>query len=374
MKKRLLFVTILVLFFIPLLLNSFDANNKENKEADFILYNGNIITMEPEMPRATAIAIKGEKILKVGFDEEIKNLAGPQCNKLDLNGKTVIPGLIDAHLHLLSLGQSKRVLNLVATPNLEIIQKIVASKTAQLPKGTWVIGRGWDQNDWPKKEFPTRYDLDKVAPDHPVWLTRIDGHAGWANSKALEIAKVAKDTPDPSGGKIHKDTESGEPTGIFIDAAEELIAKHIPPPTYNEKKMDALNAIRACLRVGLTGIHDAGVGAVTIKIYKELIDEGRFNFRIYAMISGESGAAEEYLKNGPEIGYGNQQLTVRSFKLLADGALGSRGAAFFEPYSDDPGNTGLITFNPDKTYKLMIAALKNNFQVNIHCIGIRGNS
>jgi predicted amidohydrolase YtcJ len=374
MNTKKFLLPVLLLFLVAILVNLYCQDKSNNEKANFILYNGNVITMEPKMPQATAIAIKGEKILKVGSDEEIKNLAGPKCNKLDLNGKTVIPGLIDAHLHLLSLGQSKRLLNLVGTPNIEIIQKMVESKAAHLPKGTWIIGRGWDQNDWPEKAFPTLQDLDKVAPDNPVWLTRIDGHAGWANSKALEIAQVTKDTADPSGGKIHRDSETGEPTGIFIDAAEGLIAKHIPPSTYNEKKMDALNAIRACLTVGLTGIHDASVDAETIKIYKKLIDEERFNFRVYVMIRGESEAAKQYLKKGPEIGYGNNRLTIRSFKLFSDGALGSRGAAFFKPYSDDPSNTGLITFDPDKAYALMVAALKNHFQVNTHCIGIKGNS
>lgn len=362
-------------FLLLIILASSFAREKGNQEvANIILYNGNIITMEPDMPKASAIAIKGDKILKVGSNDEIKKFIAPGCKTIDLNGKTVIPGLIDAHLHFLSIGQSKRILTLVGTPNLHVIQQMVANKAAQLPKGKWIVGRGWDQNDWPEKKFPTSYDLDTVAPEHPVWLTRVDGHAGWANSKAIEMAKVTKDTPDPAGGKIHKNPKTGEPTGIFIDAAEGFIANLIPPPTYNERKMDALTAMKACLAVGLTGGHDAGVGLETIKIYKELIDQGHFDFRIYAMISGEDKAAKEYLKKGPEIGYGNNRLTVRSFKLLADGALGSRGALFFEPYNDDPGNYGLLTFDPDKAYRLMVDALKRNFQVNIHCIGIKGNS
>ena len=367
-------ISALALILLPMLTSPYDSGKTQQEGADLILLNGNVITMEPDKPRASAIAVKGDRILKVGSDKEIKELSAPGCKTVDLNGKTVIPGLIDAHLHFISIGQSKRILNLVGTQNLQEIQKMVADKAAMLPKGKWIIGRGWDQNDWPEKKFPTRYDLDKVAADHPVLLTRVCGHANWANSKAIEMAKITKDTPDPAGGKIIRDLKTGEPTGVFIDEAEGLINKIIPPASYGQRKADALTAMKACLAVGLTGGHDAGVGLETIKIYKELIDQGRFDFRIYAMISGEGEAAEEYLKKGPTIGYGNNRLTARSFKLFADGALGSRGAAFFQPYNDDPGNYGLITFEPEKVYMLIVRALKAGFQVNTHCIGIKGNS
>jgi len=372
-KINVLFLSAAGILIAHLLVLSSAKVMLKNKGADLILLNGTIITMEPNMPRASAIAIKGEKILKVGSDKEIRSLAGPGCRILNLDGQTVIPGLIDAHFHFLSIGYSKRILNFSGIRDKQAILKMVANKAAQLAEGKWIIGSGWDQNLWPERKFPSRFDLDRIAPEHPVWLTRICGHAGWANSKAMELAKITKNTPDPPGGKIHKDHRTGKPTGILVDTAEELISRLIPEPGYREKKDDAITAMKACLSVGLTGGHDAGVDLDTIKIYKELIDEGSFDFRIYAMISAQDEAAEIYLKRGPEIGYGNHRLTLRSFKLFADGALGSRGAAFYQPYCDDPGNCGLITLNQDAAYKLMIRALKHNFQVNIHCIGAKAN-
>jgi len=351
------------------------CKEKLNPPADLVLLNGNIITVNDANPKAEAVAVMGSRIIKVGRNEEVRRFIGKGTKVIDLAGKTVVPGLIDAHLHFMSYGNTKRMLDLVGTESKEAILKMVAEKVKTTPPNKWIRGRGWDQNDWPKRErkFPNRYDLDRVAPKNPVLLTRIDGHAAWVNSVVIKMAGVTRNTPDPPGGKILRD-EKGEPTGVFVDSAMGLVERLVPPLTYEDKKENALIAMRECLAFGLTSAHDPGIGLEEIRAYKELIDSGRFDFRIYAMITGFSKAAEHYLKIGPEVGYGGNRLTVRSFKLFADGALGSRGALFFKPYNDDPGNCGLLTFDPEKAYDLMVKALRAGFQVCTHAIGMKGNA
>jgi len=362
-------------FFIFLFLIGFLLSlvNCTKKQADMVLLNGNVITMNPKKPSVEAIAIIGDKIIKVGSNKDVKKLIGPQTKVINLKGKTVAPGFIDAHLHFISLGNTKKVLNLVGTTSKEEIVQIVANKISEEGEGKWIFGRGWDQNDWPIKEFPTRWDLDPVSPKNPVILTRIDGHALWVNSLALEKAGVTKETPDPEGGKIIRDPETGEPTGILIDEAMSLVEKIVPSSTYEERKEMAILASEECSSLGLTTVHDAGVDLETIKIYKELINENKLTVRLYVMLRWPGNAVNTYLEKGPEIGYGNNYLTIRSIKMFADGALGSRGAALFEPYSDDPTNTGLITFDPDKAFEIMKKALEKGFQVCVHAIGDRAN-
>jgi predicted amidohydrolase YtcJ len=371
--KRL--VLIFSLLSVGILFSFTSCKEKLSPPADLVLLNGNIITVNEDQPEAEAVAIRGERIVKVGDNEEVKKLVGEGTKVIDLGGKTVVPGLIDAHLHFMSYGNTKRMLDLVGTESKKDIQKLVADKVKSVSRGKWIMGRGWDQNDWPERErrFPSRYDLDKVARRNPVVLTRIDGHAYWVNSVVIKMAGITKNTPDPPGGKILRD-EKGEPTGVFVDAAMGLVNSFVPRLTYEDRREDALIAMKECLSLGLTSIHDPGVGLEEIKVYKDLIDSGEFDFRAYVMIDGFTEAEEHYLKIGPEVGYGGNRLTVRSFKLFADGALGSRGAAFFKSYSDDPGNFGLLTYDPEKAYQLMVKALNAGFQVNTHAIGTKGNA
>ncbi|MFQ6081969.1 MAG: amidohydrolase [Candidatus Aminicenantia bacterium] len=362
-KWYLILVIIFISFFI----------NCVKKSADLVLINGNLITMNSDTPTAEAIAIIGDRILEVGTNRKIKKFVTPETIVIDLKGKTVVPGLIDAHFHFMGVGDSKRILNLVGTRDKKEIIDLVAKKISQVEKGTWVLGRGWDQNDWPVREFPIRWDLDPVSPENPVLLRRTDGHAIWVNSLVLKMAGITKETADPPGGKILRRFETLEPTGVLIDEATLLVEKIVPSLSYQERKEIAKLAEEECLSLGLTSIHDAGVGLETIKIYKELIDENKLNIRLYVMVSGPGEAAEKYLARGPEIGYGNNRLTIRSIKMLADGALGSRGAVLFKPYSDDPTNTGLITFDVEKAYQTMVNALKAGFQMCVHAIGDKGN-
>lgn len=349
--------------------------------ADTVLLSGNIYTVNPKAPHAQAVAIRGGKIVFVGINEGASGFEGPKTEVMDLDGKTVVPGFIDAHAHFIGLGESLQRLSFVETRSYDEVISLVRQKLLETPRDEWILGRGWDQTRWVEKDFPTHTALSAISPSNPVWLTRVDGHAGLANAEAMRMAGITKDTPDPAGGKILRDERSGDPTGVFIDNAMALIERYIPPLTRDQIKRAAVLAVERCVADGLTEVHDAGVGKETIEAYKELIDEGRFDFRIYAMImaSGSStnspaaSTLDSYLKTGPLIGYGNNRLTVRSLKIIADGALGSRGAAMLQPYSDDPKNSGLMVTNKDSIYAWAKKATDGNFQVNTHAIGDRAN-
>ncbi|MDD5543720.1 MAG: amidohydrolase [Acidobacteriia bacterium] len=349
--------------------------------ADLILMNGNIYTVNSHMPHAEAVAARGGLISYVGSNAGAQAFKGPSTEVVDLEGKTVVPGLIDAHGHFINLGESLQRLSFVDTRSYEEIVSMVRKKVEATPVNEWIQGRGWDQTRWATKEFPDHHALSRVSPNNPVWLTRVDGHAALANAAAMKLAGITATTKDPDGGKIVRDPKTGEPTGVFIDNAKSLVEKVIPPLTRDQIKRAATLAIQKCLQDGLTEVHDAGTSAEVIDVYKDLIDAGKFDFRIYAMImaSGDpvkSPAAhtlDAYLKAGPLVGYGNNHLTVRSLKIVSDGAMGSRGAAMLQPYSDDPGNSGWMVMSKNLIYEWAKKATDGGFQVNTHAIGDRAN-
>jgi predicted amidohydrolase YtcJ len=335
------------------------------------LVNGTIYTMDAQNTVAEAIAVKDGRILAVGTNEEILSRY-LSTDTIDLKGMTVFPGFIDGHAHLVGLGRSLMELNLVGTTSPEQVATMVAERVDVSKPGEWIRGRGWDQNDWAVREFPTHEVLDRVAPDHPVCLVRVDGHAVWVNKKALEIVGVIKETGDPEGGKILRRPDGG-PTGVLIDRAMTLVSSKIPRPTGEQIRQAVQPAVKECLKYGLTGVQDMGVGLDTLRVYKSMIDKEELPFRIYALIDGPGETWDAYAKNGREVGYGDQRLTVRSLKLFIDGALGSRGAALLEPYSDDPSNRGLTLLHEEELYKISKEALEEGFQVCTHAIGDRGN-
>jgi predicted amidohydrolase YtcJ len=335
--------------------------------ADMIVTNATIYTVDAAQPKALALAVKDGKFLAVGDD--VSEHRGPKTKVIDAGGSTIVPGLIDSHAHMAGLGQSLEILNLRHAKSAHEIVEMVRAKAAETPKGQWILGRSWDHTRWPGQQFPNADQLSAVTPDHPVYLTRVDGHAGWANRKALEIAGVTAETKDPPGGKIHKAAD-GRPTGILIDRAQGMVRSKVPSATPAQVKERLARAAQECARLGMTGVHDAGVSRTVIAAYKELIAEKRLPVRIYAMIGGEGELWKEYLKRGPEIG---DYLTVRSIKLMGDGALGSRGAAMKEPYDDDPHNHGLLITEPETLERVARAAVKHGFQVNTHAIGDRAN-
>jgi predicted amidohydrolase YtcJ len=319
--------------------------------------------------RDYAVLTRGERIAAVGPAATLR-AAHPNAEIVDASNATILPGLVDAHAHLHGLGVALENVDLVGTESYEQVIERVRARAATTPAGQWITGRGWDQNDWPVKEFPTAAMLDAAVPDHPVALDRIDGHATLANSAAMRLAGVTASTPDPAGGRIVRDG-AGNPTGVFIDAAASLVESKIPAPSMEQRKARVLAAAREIASKGLTGIHDAGIDGMTIAAVQQLIDEENFPIRVYGMLSDNAALLDEWFARRPLIDYGGR-LTVRSVKLYADGALGSRGAALLAPYSDDPGNSGLMVSTTEHMADVARRAKAAGYQVGSHAIGDRG--
>jgi len=344
----------------------------QQQPADLVVLNARVYTADVNRPVAEAFAVRAGRIAFVGSSRGALALVGPRTERLDLAGRTVIPGMVDAHAHLLGLGQALRTVSLVGTRSYdEVIARVVErAKTAR--PGEWIRGRGWDQNDWADTRFPTYQALSRAVPNNPVYLTRVDGHAALVNAKALELAQVTAATADPTGGRFIRDS-AGNPTGVLVDGAQGVVGRVIPAATRVELREQTLAAIAEANRWGLTGIHDAGVDADGIAVYEDLAREGKYDLRNYVMIRSNDSTLDAFMKRGRQIGLYDGRLWIRSIKLVADGALGSRGAALLEPYSDDPGNTGLITTTPERIKSVAVRALKAGFQVNVHAIGDRAN-
>lgn len=363
--------------FVVLLMIMISSVASAEFNASLVLINGKIYTVDEEQPIVQAIYIKKGKITAVGSTERVLRKATPGTQVVELQGRTVIPGFIDSHGHMLNLGLSLERLDLTDTTSYQEVVNRVAGVTKVKRKDEWVIGRGWDQNDWVTTVNPTHAMLSRVSPRNPVILTRVDGHACLVNAVALELAGVTKDTADPPGGRILRD-EEGNPTGVLVDRAIGLVSSIVPKPDRATKWRALQKAVQHCRAFGITTVHDAGVDDETIELYKQLIDKEKFNFRVYAMLAtgrfDDFNNADDFLKEKPIIGYGDDQLTVRSVKVVADGALGSRGAALFQPYSDEPGNKGFLI--NDLATMTMIAnrALKQGYQVATHAIGDLANN
>mgnify|MGYP005834402849 CR=1 FL=1 len=338
--------------------------------ADLILTNARVYTLSLEPQRVEAVVIRGGRIVFAGSAESAERQRGDRTRVLDLGGATVIPGLVDAHAHLLSLGRSLSEVNLVGTKTKEEIRRIILEKQMSARPGEWISGRGWDQNDWRERDFPTAEDL-AGTDDNPVYLRRVDGHAVWVNRRALQQCGITKATPDPMGGRILRDAE-GNPSGVFVDNAIDLVRRQMPAPTLEMQVNWAKAALRECNRMGLTGVHDAGVDSMALEVYRALRRRGELTLRIYAMLDdADRDWLERRWAAGPEIG--DDLLTVRAVKIYADGALGSRGAALLEPYSDDPGNCGIMVNPPEYLERMTRRAVERGFQVCTHAIGDAAN-
>ena len=344
----------------------------QQQPADLIVTNGRIYTADGTRPVADALAIRGGRVVFVGDMAGAKALAGTATQVLDLKGRTVIPGMTDAHAHVTGLGAALRNVDLVGTASYDEVVARVVARAKTTPKGEWIIGRGWDQNDWGDTRWPTLEKLTQAVPDHPVLLERVDGHAALVNALAMQKAGITKATKDPSGGEIIRDAQ-GVPSGVLVDNAQGLVDRVIPAPTRAQVKENIKAAIAEMHRWGLTGVHDAGASAQVLELYEELGREGALNIRLYAMISDHAPTIEAWFKRGPQSGLYDGTLWVRSVKLYQDGALGSRGAALLEPYSDMPGTTGLLVSAPAHIQEVATRALAAGFQVNTHAIGDRGN-
>jgi len=339
-----------------------------------IYTGGNIYTLDPDRPRAEALAVAGDRIVAVGSNAAVLRRKAPTTAVIDLAGRTVLPGLIDAHCHPASLGSfALGRIDLSQARSFEEVIALVAARVRAARPGEWILGGRWDHESWPDRKLPTHERLSAVSPDNPVWLTRVDGHAGLANAAAMRLAGITRDTPSPAGGEIIQDA-AGEPTGLFIDNAEELITRHIPQQQYRTADL-LLKAQELCLAVGLTGVHDAHVTPADIDAYRELDKTGRLKLRVYALLAGEH-AREYFRTHGLLIG---KHLTVRAAKLFADGALGSRGAWLLAPYDDRPRDadgrpyTGLAVMPPEFIRQVALDGLRQGYQVCTHAIGDRAN-
>ena len=340
--------------------------------ADLIVTGARIYTVDAARPMAEALVVRGTRLVFVGSAREALVFRGAGTRVVDVHGATIIPGMVDAHAHLLDLGQTLRQVDLSGAATYEEVVARVVARARNMPAGSWIEGWGWDQNRWPGQRFPTHDPLSAAVPDHPVLLARVDGHAVLANARAMQLAGVTRDARDPDGGRVLRDA-AGNPTGVFVDNAESLVRRAMPTPTDAELEAAVLAAVTECNRWGLTGIHDPGVRRPVIAVYERLARASRLTLRDYVMISDDSAMEAEYFAKGPQNALDDGHLWIRAVKLYADGALGSRGAALLSSYSDDPGNVGLLLSTPDHLRDVSVRALKAGFQVATHAIGDRGN-
>lgn len=342
------------------------------RPADLVVVDAKVYTVDDSRPTAEAIAVRDGRIMFVGSRRGVDAVTGPATKVVDAHGGIVIPGMTDAHAHFMGLGQALRTVDLTGTTSYQQVIDRVVARAKTVPAGTWIIGRGWDQNDWGDTRFPTHDALSRAVPNNPVLLERIDGHAQLANAKAMQLAGITAQTRDPEGGRLERDA-SGAPTGVFVDNANSLVERAVPAPSREELRARALAAIDEMHRWGLTGIHDAGEPRANIELFEQLAKEGKLELRTYVMVADDSAALDYYFARGPQSALHDGRLWIRAVKLYADGALGSRGAALLEPYADDPHNTGLLVSSPAHIEAVAERALRAGFQVCVHAIGDRGN-
>lgn len=341
--------------------------------ADLVFKNGNIYTVNERQPKAAAVAIKGDRIVFVGSNREAQKYVGKRTRVVDLNGKTMVPGMTDAHHHLSGVGFREMTLNLEGVTSLEEFLAKVKARVDQTWPGQWVTGRGWIETFWKPPVFPTRWDLDKIAPNNPVFLDRADGHGAVANSAALKLAEVDKNTPNPFGGEISKDKQSGEPNGMLLDAAQGLVQRHIPGTTIAEAERAIVLGVKRDIELGWTQVQDAGGSYAEVALFRKLYRDGKIKLRIYKALSAPGREAQQLFSEGPIIGEHGHRLTVRTVKLYVDGSLGSRSAALLEPYSDKPDTSGFLTIKEEELRPFLEEALRKGVQIETHAIGDRGN-
>jgi predicted amidohydrolase YtcJ len=345
--------------------------------ADLVLTHGKIVTLDEAMPTAEALALGGGKVLAVGTDAEIEPYIGEGTEVLDLEGRLATPGLIEGHGHFLATGLSKMQLNLMGTTSWQQIVDMVAQRVAQVEPGTWIEGRGWHQDKWDSKPVPSveglpvHDSLSAISPDNPVVLRHASGHSCFANAKAMELAGIDRDTPDPEGGEIVRDAD-GDPIGVFRETAQSLVARQTPPTEEERLRMVEL-ATQEALENGVTSFQDAGSPVDVVEMFHRLADAGKLRLRLWVMVRDSNDKMEEALPRLRTVGTDGGYLTVRAIKRVLDGALGSHGAWLLEPYTDLPSSTGLMTTPLDVIAASAEMALENDYQLCVHAIGDRAN-
>ena len=340
--------------------------------ADTLFINGNVYTVNDRQPKAEAIAVKAGKIIFVGSNRDALAHQDKSTRVIDLHGKTVVPGLTDSHYHLSGVGEREMTLNLEGITSLEeFLSKVKARVDAAKP-AEWITGRGWIETFWKPPVFPTRWDLDRISPNNPVILVRADGHGAVANSGALKIAGITKETASPFGGEIMKDKKTGEPNGMLLDNARGLVQRHVPPSGQSDQERAIMLAVKRSLELGWCQIHNSGSSFGEVALLKKLYGDGTIKLRIYEAIRGPSADTQRLLREGPSIGEFDNRLTYRHIKVTFDGALGSKGAALLEPYSDHD-TAGFLTYKEEELMPMFLEALRQGIQVETHAIGDRAN-
>ena len=344
---------------------------RAGEDVDLLLFNGNVYTVNEKTPRAEAIAVRNDRVVFVGSNADARRFHAART--VDLHGHTVVPGLTDSHCHIFGIGERELRLNLEGANTLEDFLAKVKARVTKTKRGQWVTGRGWIETFWKPPQFPTRQDLDKIAPRNPVFLTRADGHGAIANSAALKIAKIDKKTPNPFGGEILKDKASGEPTGMLLDNAQDLVGKNIPKPTAAERQQALLTGINREVGLGWCEIQNAGSHKEDVDLIKKAFESGKIKIRLINAIYGPGEDAQRFLKEGVTLDAFNHHFTQRTIKVIFDGALGSRGAALLQPYSDTPETSGYLTEKPEELKPMFEEALRRGLQVETHAIGDGAN-
>ncbi|HKD41203.1 MAG TPA: amidohydrolase [Myxococcaceae bacterium] len=328
-------------------------------------------TLNPQQPLAEALLVRWGKVLEVGARRDLES-AHPAVRVVELRDATIVPGLADAHGHLASLGRSLSILSFVGASSVEQILEMAKNAPPASYEGEWLVGRGWDQNAWPegRRDFPTRQQLDALFPSTPVYFTRVDGHAAWVSSEALRRAGVDTRSLDPPGGRIIRDGK-GEPSGVLVDNAMQLVSSKMPNPTDEQREKRLRAALEKCTSVGLTAVHDAGTDLPTLMLLHQWDSSGALPLRVYAMADGQGGASQVFSELGLIQG---KRFTFRAVKFWLDGALGSRGAALQAPYSDEPTQRGLLLIESTELQKRARDLMQRGYQVAVHAIGDRANT
>jgi len=369
--KSILITIVLSTCLIVLFSSEHLTGGLEIVEVESIFFNGKVYTMIDDLPVVQAVAVNRGKIVAVGSDNELLERFKAD-EKIDLKGNVVIPGLIDAHCHFSGFARNFAWIDLVGTESLHEVLDSLEKWVKDTPPREWVRGRGWDQNDWKDSRFPTAKELDRVSPENPVMLTRICGHAAVVNSLALELCGITADTPDPEGGKIVRDGE-GNPTGLLLDNAIDLVEKEIPPMSDSRLKELLIRACNECLSVGLVGCHEMGIDSHLAGLYLELYDSHSLPFRITAYYSATESDLYSVLAAGVLRGARDGYFSVVGVKFFADGSLGARSAAMLEDYSDAPGNRGILVTEPEVLLSGMMKVYRSGYQIAVHAIGDRAN-
>ena len=339
------------------------------EDADLLLTNGNVYTVTEKQPKAQAVAVKTNRIVFVGSNEDAKKFHAAKI--VDLHGRTIGPGFTDSHCHIFGIGEREMRLNLEGTNSRENFLAKVKERVDKTGPGKWITGRGWIETFWKPPQFPTRQDLDKIAPNNPVFLTRADGHASIANSAALKIARIDENTPDPFGGQILE--KNGEPNGMLLDNAQDLVARNIPKPAEGEREEALLRGIDREIKLGWCEIQNAGSHKEDVDLNRKAFETGKIKIRFVNAVYGPGEDAQNFLREGSTVNAFDHHFTQRTIKVLVDGALGSRGAALLKPYSDAQETSGFLTEKPEDLRPMFEEALRRGIQVETHAIGDRAN-